>query len=91
MKNIILIGLVALAIGLGAGYYYGNTVGVKSGVEVGRADLLAEQKKADEEVAKAAQDKILEQVNPFSDSKVNPFEGGYTNPFGGATTNPFAN
>jgi len=91
MKNIILIGLVALAIGLGAGYYYGNTVGVKSGVEVGKASLLAEQKKVADEATKVAQDKILEQVNPFSDTKVNPFEGGYTNPFEGATANPFAN
>lgn len=90
MKNIILIGLIALAIGLGVGYYYGNTTGVKSGVEIGKADLLAEQEKAAEEAVKATQDEILEQINPFGDA-VNPFEGGYTNPFGGATVNPFAN
>lgn len=91
MKNIILIGFVALAIGLGIGYYYGNTSGIKRGVESGRADLLAEQEKAAEEATKVAQDKIIEQVNPFSDAKVNPFLGEYTNPFGGATANPFTN
>jgi len=90
MKNIILIGLVALVIGLGAGYYYGNMTGVKSGVERGKADLLREQEKSAEEEAKAAQDKILEQINPFG-NEVNPFEGGYINPFEGASVNPFAN
>ncbi|PIR57815.1 MAG: hypothetical protein COU71_01965 [Parcubacteria group bacterium CG10_big_fil_rev_8_21_14_0_10_38_31] len=90
MKNTFLIGLIALAIGLGAGYYYGNTTGVKSGVEVGKADLLAEQKKVAEDEAKATQDKILEQVNPFSDTNVNPFESEYVNPFEGTTVNPFA-
>ena len=76
-KNTMLWAFVALAliIGAGAGYFFGNSKG--------RSDLLAEQKAAEEAALKAAQEEIVKQANPFEES-ANPFEGGYQNPFGGS-------
>jgi uncharacterized protein HemX len=83
-KNIklILTAVIALAIGLGAGYYYGNlrglTKGKTAGIEQGKQELLAKQKKAEEEMLK----KIREAANPFNkEVKVNPFSKTYKNPF----------
>ena len=73
--------IVALAIGAAIGYYYGEIRGVAKG----KAELLAEQQAQLE----AAQKKIIEQANPFSEEvKINPFEKVYTNPFG-TKVNPF--
>jgi hypothetical protein len=49
------------------------------GITAGRQQVLDEQKKAQEEELKAAQDA----ANPFSDvtDKANPFKDVYTNPF----------
>jgi len=66
---------LALIVGAGAGYFFGNSKG--------RNDLLAEQKAAEEAALKAAQEEIVKQANPFGES-ANPFDGGYQNPFGGS-------
>lgn len=83
-KNNILIiaAVVALAVGVGGGYFIGVSQGKKA--------LLAEQAAAVEAEKKAAQEAIAEKANPFAKT-VNPFEeGGYKNPFEGAGVNPFA-
>jgi hypothetical protein len=80
---IVIMVLVALLVGLAVGLMYGKI----KGAEEGRAALLAEQ----EADAIAAQEKLVEQANPFADGgEVNPFEGSYENPFESATINPFA-
>jgi uncharacterized protein (UPF0333 family) len=71
--------IMALTIGLIAGYFYGNITGKKTG----RTELLTEQKATAEAEAKAAQEEIAKQANPFSatGTEVNPFKGSYQNPF----------
>lgn len=81
--KLILIGAVALAIGLLGGYYYGNsagkTSGMAEGITAGRQQVLDEQKKAQEEELA----KIVEEANPFKDVEeaANPFKDVYKNPF----------
>lgn len=81
--KLILIGVVALAIGIVGGYYYGNLAGKKSGVtegiETGRQQVLDEQKKAQEEELA----RVAKEANPFADieEKANPFKDVYKNPF----------
>jgi predicted RNase H-related nuclease YkuK (DUF458 family) len=71
--------ILALVIGAGAGYYFGNANGEKAGIASGRQQILDEQKKEQEEALRAAQ----EAANPFSDvtDKANPFKDVYKNPF----------
>lgn len=77
------VALVMLVVGLIAGFFIGQTRG--------GALYEREQLKAAEEASLAAQQRIAEEVNPFSeDTAVNPFDEEYTNPFEGAATNPFA-
>ncbi|MDD5032659.1 MAG: hypothetical protein PHC85_00865 [Candidatus Pacebacteria bacterium] len=75
--------IVALFVGLFGGYYYGEykgfSAGVVSGKETGRSELLAEQKKAqDDELSK-----VVEEANVFNDieNAANPFKDAYKNPF----------
>jgi membrane protein YqaA with SNARE-associated domain len=83
MKNIvklILIALLGMAVGAASGYWFGNRLGIKQGKALGRDELLAEQKKQQEdELAK-----IQDQANPFNDIEeaANPFKNVYQNPFG---------
>ncbi len=76
---------LALVIGLGGGYYYGNIAGVKDGIEQGilreKATVEARKKEAGKEAAKA--------VNPFGQATVNPFDKTPTNPFEKVKINPF--
>lgn len=83
INKLILIGAVALVLGLIGGYYYGNSAGKTSGtaegITAGRQQILDEQKKAqEEELAKVARE-----ANPFADieEKANPFKDVYKNPF----------
>lgn len=75
--------IIALFVGLVAGYYYGNARGLvkgnENGMQKGRLDLLAEQKKAQEEELS----KIIEEANVFNEVEkaVNPFKDAYKNPF----------
>lgn len=75
--------VIALLIGAGVGFWYGSSTGKQQG----RADLLAEQKVAEEEAKKKAQEEIVEAANPFEEK--NPLEGSYQNPFK-QNVNPFA-
>lgn len=85
MKKVILTttvaSLLALAVGAGVGYWFGNTTGYEKGQEDFRATQEALAKKATEKAAKEA--------NPFQ--AVNPLEGVNTNPFEDAqkALNPF--
>ena len=79
-----ILSIIFLVGGLLGGYYYGHDkgfdAGLNAGVEKGRADLLAEQKKAQEdELAK-----IAEEANVFNEIEeaANPFKDAYKNPFG---------
>lgn len=73
----------ALFVGAGVGYWYGNI----SGKEQGRALVLEEQRIAQEEALRKAQEEIVKAANPFE--ATNPLENAYQNPFK-ANVNPFA-
>ncbi len=77
--KIILVALAVAVVGLAGGYYYGNSQGLTKGVEQGRQELLAEQKKEQE----AALEEVREAANPFSQTEesANPFKDAYKNPF----------
>lgn len=80
---LIMVAALCLMAGVYGGYVYGKSKGLDSGYasgyKNGKTDLLAEQKKQEEEVLKEVQ----EAANPFSDveDKVNPFKDVYKNPF----------
>ena len=69
--------LVALLVGLGGGYYYGNVQGV------------AKEKAAEESRKKDAEKEAAKAVNPFEQTTANPFEKSPTNPFENVKVNPF--
>lgn len=73
--------LVALVIGIGGGYWYGNQAGILKGAAQEKARAEALKKEAEKEAAKA--------VNPFEQTTVNPFEKSPTNPFEKVKLNPF--
>ncbi|MBI3671826.1 hypothetical protein HY249_03460 [Candidatus Azambacteria bacterium] len=66
--------------GFAAGQAIGKAQGVEEGKALGMNALLNEQRQKEEQTAKAAQEKIIKDVNPFN-TTVNPFSNGYTNPF----------
>lgn len=75
--------ILALIIGVGGGYYYGNSQGKQAGLDdgivQGRQQILDEQeKKRQEELAKVA-----DEANIFNDIEdiANPFKDTYKNPF----------
>lgn len=76
-----IVAVIALLLGLGAGYYYGNLKGVQKGVAQELAAADAKKKAAAEEATKA--------VNPFEQNTANPFGKAPTNPFDKVQVNPF--
>jgi cell division protein FtsL len=70
-KNVILIAIVVLVIGLAGGYLYGQ----KKGYSQAETDI----KKLDEVAAKKATEEAAKAANPFQ--AVNPLEGVEANPF----------
>lgn len=91
-KNMVL-GVLFLVVGLGAGYAAGNSAGHKSGYNAGdsagykRAE--ADIQKLEQGAAQKAVDEAAKAANPFQVS--NPLEGVETNPFEKAkkVLNPF--
>ena len=88
---IIVIGVLLASAGIYGAYEFGKEKGISEGVSKGRLAVLTEQKKAAEEAAKQAQEKLLEEVNPFKET-VNPLSNSDFNPFKETTeyVNPFA-
>ncbi len=84
-KNVWIVGVMFLIVGLGLGYWYGSFAAYKPAYNQAVADIKAQQeefaKKKGEEAAKAA--------NPFQ--VANPLEGVEANPFDKAkeALNPF--
>lgn len=76
--------LIALLIGLSAGYWYGSRAGLAEGIKRG----VLQEKAAEGARRKEAEKKAAEAVNPFGGT-VNPFEGTPTNPFEKVKVNPF--
>ena len=66
--------LVALVLGVGAGYWYGKLAGFQAGVD-------SQKEIAIENAAKG--------INPFDEASTNPFDSDAANPFAGIKTNPF--
>lgn len=66
--------LIAVAVGLGAGYWYGNLTGYNRGVE-------SQQKVVANNAART--------INPFSNTDTNPFDETTANPYSNIKTNPF--
>lgn len=69
--------IVALLLGVGGGYYYGNELGYKKAQADAKAAVEAEAKKA------------AEAANPFKSAETNPLEKVQTNPLEGLKFNPF--
>lgn len=75
-KQLIIVVLLALAIGAGVGgYYYGRQAGYQEGVEIGRA---AAQIGAGDAVSSPMDN--MPSANPYQGA-INPFEDAYQNPF----------
>ena len=74
--------VVALLVGIGGGFWYGESAG--------RARAQADVKAQQEELAKKAGEDAAKAANPFQ--TVNPLEGVKANPFESAkkALNPFA-
>ena len=70
-KNVIIIAIIVLVIGLVGGYFYGR----QKGYQQAEADI----KKLDEVAAKKATDEAAKAANPFQ--AVNPLQGVEANPF----------
>lgn len=66
--------LIALFLGVGAGYWYGSMVGFQDGITFEK-DLAAKQ--------------TVQSVNPFTETSVNPFDQSGANPYENIKTNPF--
>lgn len=82
-KKLVISAILALIVGVAAGYYYGNSqgrqAGIDDGITQGRQQILDEQeKKRQEELAKVA-----DEANIFNDIEdvANPFKDTYKNPF----------
>lgn len=80
---------LALVVGLGGGYYYGNTVGVKDGTRRGIEQGILQEKAMVEARRKDAEKETAKAVNPFQQATANPFEKTPTNPFEKVKINPF--
>jgi uncharacterized protein HemX len=70
-------GLVALAVGLGGGYWYGQQAGV------------ALEKARQEAATRQAEEKAAKEANPFLETTANPFEKNPANPYENVKVNPF--
>ena len=84
-KNIWLVGIAFLIIGLGVGYWYGNFTAYKPAYDKAIADIKAQQEALAEQKAEEA----AKAANPFQ--VANPLEGVEANPFDKAkeALNPF--
>ena len=71
----IILAIVALVIGAGAGWWLGNIQGYEKGYEQAGVDA----KKVEEKAAQQALEEASKAANPFQ--AVNPLEGIETNPF----------
>lgn len=85
-KNVWIIGVVLLLVGLGAGYWYGSYQAYDKGYQKAVSDAKATQ----EAVAQKAAEDAAKAANPFQAQ--NPLEGVTANPFEKAkqVLNPFA-
>ena len=81
--------VLTLIIGLGAGWWYGDTAGYKRGDEAGYKRAEADVKTLQEEFAKKAGEAAAKAANPFQ--AVNPLGTVEANPFEKAkkVLNPF--
>ena len=92
-KNPVVIALIVLIVGLGLGYFIGNSSGYKAGYASGDSEgykrAEADIKKLDEEAGKKAAADAAKAANPFQ--VANPLEGVEANPFEKAkkVLNPF--
>lgn len=85
-KNISLVGIVLLVVGLALGYWYGSQSAYQGGYDKAVADTEAAQQDA----AQKAADEAAQAANPFKTT--NPLEGVQANPFEDAAKNlnPFS-
>ncbi|TSD03554.1 MAG: hypothetical protein Greene071436_307 [Parcubacteria group bacterium Greene0714_36] len=79
------VAVAALIVGLGAGYYYGGSVGRARGV----ADGVAQEKQAQADRTAAAEREAAKAVNPFEQAAGNPLGNTSANPFENVKVNPF--
>lgn len=70
-RNVVIIAIAVLIVGLAAGYYYGQ----QKGYQKAESDI----KKLDEAAAKKATEEAAKAANPFQ--SVNPLQGVEANPF----------
>lgn len=79
---------VALIVGIGAGYYLGDSRGYGRGMEAGVLQGIADEKQADAARKDAAEREAAKAVNPFSQG-ANPLGNASANPFEDVKVNPF--
>lgn len=84
----IIVAVIALVVGLGAGYWFGNRQ-AGSAYDAGYAKALADAQATQDAAAKKAGEDAAKAANPFQAS--NPLEGVSANPFDQAkkVLNPF--
>ncbi|MDO8574794.1 MAG: hypothetical protein Q7R61_00735 [bacterium] len=70
--------VLALLLGVGGGWWYGNKIGYIKGKSDGKTEAQAEALKAAAEAA-----------NPFKQAETNPLENVTTNPLENVKFNPF--
>ena len=86
---VVIVGLIFVAYVLGSsqGNSNGQEVGIQKGKELGRIELLEEQRRAAEDAIRAAQGRLDENNQP-REGFSNPLEDTLTKPFGSSITNP---
>lgn len=80
--------LVALAVGLLSGYFYGSEAGLRRGRDEGILQGIAQEKAVAATKRKEAAEKAAAAVNPFEQTS-NPFEKSPVNPYKDVKVNPF--
>ncbi len=90
--SILILGLILVAYVFGSsqGYSKGQKAGIEKGKEIGKIELLEDQRKAAEAAIKAAQ-KRLQNERKASPEVKNDLEETFTKPFGAPITKPFRN
>ncbi|OGZ45698.1 MAG: hypothetical protein A3C84_04595 [Candidatus Ryanbacteria bacterium RIFCSPHIGHO2_02_FULL_48_12] len=79
--------IIALLVGGGAGFWFGQEIGREAGYARAEAEIL--ENAALVERARAADNADTATQNPLAEVKTNPLEGVKTNPFEDVKLNPF--
>lgn len=90
--SVLILGLIFIVyiFGSSQGYSKGQKAGMEEGKELGKIELLEDQRKAAETAIRAAQDRLQSEKKDSPEIK-NSLEETFTKPFGAPITKPFRN